>query len=100
MLLTHYAGSAISNLIVLAFRQLHEQFRDLMLHFHLAQYCRAIVRDGDLSVRRDEDLVQPYASVEFILSTLAVENVHVPLGPRDVRMILATVLAANIWDCE
>ena len=46
---------------------LDEQFGYLMLYFHLPQNGRPIIRDGDISVRRDEDLVKTYALAQVRL---------------------------------
>jgi hypothetical protein len=40
----HHAGGAVPDLVVLALGELHQQLADLVLHLHLLQDGRAIVR--------------------------------------------------------
>ena len=97
-LLTDYTCSSITDFIVLTLRQLHKQLRDLVFDLHLAQNSCSIVCDSDFSVRRNKDLIQPYEAAMPVKSlTIRVRaQERVPRGPRDVRTMLATVLAANM----
>lgn len=55
---TAYASGAVTNLVVLGFAELHEQFCDLMLDLHPAQDGCSVIGDSNVSIRRDENLVQ------------------------------------------
>lgn len=56
--LTDNTSCTITNLVILALRQLHQKPRNLVLNLHLTQDSRSIVRDSDLTVGRDEDFVK------------------------------------------
>jgi hypothetical protein len=47
---TDDACCTIANLIILTSRELHKQFGNLMLHLHLTQDSRAVIRDGDFTI--------------------------------------------------
>ena len=53
-----YARCSIANLVVLRLRQLDHELCDLVLDLHAFQDGRAVVRDCDVAVGRDEDLVE------------------------------------------
>jgi hypothetical protein len=57
---TNDTSRSVTDLVVLAFRQLNEKFGDLVLDLHLAEDRRTIVRHGDIAVRRDENLVKAF----------------------------------------
>ena len=52
------AGGAVTDLVVLRFRQFDEELCDLVFDLHLAHDGRAVVGDGDVAVGRDHDLVE------------------------------------------
>lgn len=49
--LTDNTRCTITNLIVLALRQLHQQSRDLVLNLHLTKNCGSIVCDSNIAIR-------------------------------------------------
>ena len=70
-----------------------------MLDLHLRENRSTIVRYSDVAIGRDENLVETYArGNETDAFRMVLERA--PLGPRDVRMIFATVRAARMFDYE
>ena len=47
---TDDACCTIANLVILASRELHKEFRDLMLHLHLTQNSCPVICDGDFTI--------------------------------------------------
>lgn len=70
-----------------------------MVNLHLAEDRSSVVRHGDFSIGGNEYFVQSYA-VCLSIPLIFQEGREEPLGPSDVRMMLATVLAARICCCE
>ena len=61
--LTNNTRCPISNLVILTLRHLHEQLCDLVFDLHLSEDGCAVVGNGDITIGRDEDLVESYTSV-------------------------------------
>lgn len=97
-LLTDDTSCTVTDLIVLALRQLHQKLGNLVLNLHLTQNSCAIICDCNLSVWRNEDLVQTCAYNELREACWPRCTRHGPLGPSDVLMMLDTVLAARMCD--
>ena len=91
---TDYTGGSITDLVVLRFGQLNEELCDLVLNLHLAEDRRAVVCDGDVSIGGDKNFVEAWRGQ----AKTDGRGRRVPRGPSDVRMMLATVLAAKICD--
>ena len=70
-----------------------------MLDLHLRKNRSTIVRYSDVAIGRDENLVETYTRGN---ETDAFPEKNVlecaPLGPRDVRIMFATVRAARMCD--
>ena len=64
-----------------------------MLDWELLEDGSTVVGDGNVTIRANEDLVKAYTVLMHELLGLGV-----PLGPREVFRMLATVLAAKMWD--
>lgn len=58
--LTNNTGSAITNFVILTLGQLHQQLGDLMFDLHLIQDSGTIIGYGDITIRRNKNLVQSY----------------------------------------
>jgi hypothetical protein len=69
-----------------------------MLDLHLTKDSGSVVRHGNFTIGGDENFVQPYM-VHLSFSLGISSEMEEPLGPNDVRMMLATVLAASICCC-
>jgi hypothetical protein len=84
--LTDYASCAVTNLIVLAFRELYEEFGYWMFDLHLAKNGSTIVGHGNFTVRRDENLVKAWyiCGVSSDLQRTSSWRKNLPRGPNDV----------------
>jgi hypothetical protein len=60
---TDNSSGSIPDLVILALGELNQQFSNLVLHFHLAQDRRAIIRHGNFTIGRDEDFVESCALI-------------------------------------
>ena len=65
-----------------------------MFNLHLTKDGSSVVRHGNFPIGGDENFVQSCIMFEFSLDISG--EVEEPLGPNDVRMMLATVFAARI----
>ena len=53
------ASCAITNLIILALGQVHQQASNMIVYLHPLQDCCSIVGDRQFTVARDKDLIHP-----------------------------------------
>ena len=71
----------------------------MVVYLHLRKNGCAVVCNSDLAIWGNENLVETYArGNETDAFRMVLERA--PLGPRDVRMIFATVRAARMFDYE
>ena len=71
-----------------------------MVNLHLTKDGSSVVRHSNFSIGGNEDFVQSYGGDTLEPSVDASIEIEKPLGPNDVRMMLATVLAASICCCR
>ena len=62
---TDNTSSSITNLIVLALRQLYQQLRDLVLNFHLPKNRCTIVCHSDVAVGGNQNFVKTYEGIDI-----------------------------------
>jgi len=57
--LTDDTSSTVADFIILALADLYQKLGNLVLYFHLTKNSRSVVGHGDITIRRDQDLVKP-----------------------------------------
>jgi hypothetical protein len=89
-------SGTISNLVILRFGKLYQKFCNVVRDLHLRQDSGAIIGHGNVTVWRNQNLVQPSWSLTIIMSlSLKYKKSN---HTSEVLTMLATVLAANMCD--
>ena len=85
-------SSTVTNLVILALRQLNEKLGSLMLDLHVLHDGGAIVCDANITILTDQHFVHTYCSG----MRWGVCLQRIPLGPRELLNTFDKVLAATI----